>query len=280
MVDRSSRPHRCPNQLPRRTERRIVKLRVTRRWGPARIAYHLGLNPSTVHQVLRRYGCPRLKWTDPATGDPDQDLPRDKHRYEHAAPGDLVHVDIKKLGRIPDGGGWRVRTGRTGQASARSRRAARAGASPRGLRLPPPRRRRPLPAGLLRDPHRRDARRPPPRSGSAPTRSSPPHGITVKRGAHRQRLLLPLHGCGPRRSARRIKHQTHPALPAPDQRQGRAVQPHPARGMGLRPRLPLRSRTRGRLPRLAPHYNHHRGHTALKGKSPIDRVPNLPGQNS
>ena len=133
MVDRSSRPHRCPNQLPRRTERRIVSLRVTRRWGPARIAYHLGQNPSTVHQVLRRYGCPRLKWTDPATGTRIKTSSRDKRRYEHAAPGDLVHVDIKKLGKIPDGGGWRVH----GRGSAQDRsagatrdRAARSGATP------------------------------------------------------------------------------------------------------------------------------------------------------
>jgi len=133
MVDRSSRPHRCPNRVPQRTERRIVNLRVTRRWGPARIAYHLGQNPSTVHQVLRRYGCPRLKWTDPATGTRIKTSARDKHRYEHAAPGDLVHVDIKKLGRIPDGGGWRM-FGRGSEqhkrSAAASDRAARAGVSP------------------------------------------------------------------------------------------------------------------------------------------------------
>jgi transposase len=86
MVDRSSRPRRSPNRLPRRTERRIVKLRVTRRWGPARIAYHLGLNPSTVHQVLRRYRCPRLKWIDPATGARIKTSSREKNRYEHAPP--------------------------------------------------------------------------------------------------------------------------------------------------------------------------------------------------
>ncbi|HHT8842844.1 TPA: helix-turn-helix domain-containing protein, partial [Burkholderia cenocepacia] len=78
MVDRSSRPRRCPNQLPQHAERRIVKLRVTRRWGPARIGYHLGLNPSTVHKVLQRYGCPRLKWIDPATGTRIKTSSRDK----------------------------------------------------------------------------------------------------------------------------------------------------------------------------------------------------------
>jgi transposase InsO family protein len=101
MADRSSRPRRCPRRMPTRTERRIIKVRVTRRWGPARIGYLLGLHPSTVHRVLSRFGLARLAWLDRATG-------RVVRRYEHAAPGDLVHVDIKKLGRIPDGGGHRV----------------------------------------------------------------------------------------------------------------------------------------------------------------------------
>jgi transposase InsO family protein len=101
MVDRSSRPHYSPAQTPTRTERRIINLRINRRWGPARIGYLLGLHPSTVHRVLTRYRLARLTWLDRATG-------RVVRRYEHARPGDLVHVDIKKLGRIPDGGGWRV----------------------------------------------------------------------------------------------------------------------------------------------------------------------------
>ena len=101
MADRSSRPHSSPARTPTRVERRIIKVRVTRRWGPARIGYLLGLHPSTVHRVLARYRLARLSWLDRATG-------RVVRRYEHSQPGDLVHVDIKKLGRIPDGGGWRV----------------------------------------------------------------------------------------------------------------------------------------------------------------------------
>ena len=119
MGDRSSRPHRSPHQLPQRTERRILGLRVSRRWGPARIAYDLGLNPSTVHKVLQRYRCPRLKWTDPATGVRVKWARATANSYVHAAPGDLVHVDIKKLGKIPDGGGWRIH----GRGSAQDRRA-------------------------------------------------------------------------------------------------------------------------------------------------------------
>ncbi len=105
MVDASSRPHRSPRRTATRTERRIIKVRVIRRWGPARIAYLLGLHPSTVHRVLARFGLARLRWLDRATG-------RQVRRYEHATPGELVHVDIKKLGRIPDGGGHK-RLGRT-----------------------------------------------------------------------------------------------------------------------------------------------------------------------
>ena len=101
MADRPSRPHHSPARTPQRAERRIIKLRVTRRWGPARIAFHLELAPSTVHRVLARYRCPRLAHLDRATG-------RSIRRYEREQPGELVHADIKKLGNIPDGGGWRI----------------------------------------------------------------------------------------------------------------------------------------------------------------------------
>jgi transposase InsO family protein len=128
MTDASSRPHRSPSRSSRRLERRIIGLRFTRRWGPHRIGYHLGVARSTVARVLARYRMPLLAHLDQATG-----LPVRKHkavRYEASAPGELVHVDIKKLGRVPDGGGWRVH----GRGSAQDRhagaardRAARAG---------------------------------------------------------------------------------------------------------------------------------------------------------
>jgi transposase InsO family protein len=101
MEDRPSRPLSSPRRTPRRVERRIIKLRYLRRWGPARIGFHLGLHPSTVHKVLSRYKMARLDWLDRPTG-------RVVRRYEHSAPGDLVHVDVKKLGRIRDGGGHKV----------------------------------------------------------------------------------------------------------------------------------------------------------------------------
>src|SRR5215218_8901026 len=101
MADRSSRPHRSPGRTPTRTERRIIGVRVTRRWGPARIGYLLGLHPSTVHRVLVRYRLARLRWLDRPTG-------QVVRRMESAHCGDLVHVDVKKLGKIPAGGGWRM----------------------------------------------------------------------------------------------------------------------------------------------------------------------------
>lgn len=101
MQDASSRPHKSPRRVSRHTERRILGLRVSRRWGPARIGYKLGLHPSSVHKVLSRCGMSKLAWQDRATG-------KNIRRYEHEAPGDMVHVDIKKHGRIPDGGGHRV----------------------------------------------------------------------------------------------------------------------------------------------------------------------------
>jgi transposase InsO family protein len=101
MADRSSRPHHSPNRMPTRTERRIIKVRVIRRWGPARIGYLLGIHPSTVHRVLTRFGLARLRWLDRPTG-------RVIRRMEPAQCGEMVHVDIKKLGKIPAGGGWRM----------------------------------------------------------------------------------------------------------------------------------------------------------------------------
>src|SRR4051812_38039654 len=106
LADRSSRPTRAPGRLARRRERRIIALRVNRRWGPHRIGYHLGIPRSTVGRVLARYRMPLLAHLDQATGLPAR-RPRPV-RYERAAPGELVHVDIKKLGRIPNGGGHRI----------------------------------------------------------------------------------------------------------------------------------------------------------------------------
>ena len=112
LQDRSCRPRRSPRRTPRALERRIERLRRRQKVGPVRIGYRLGLAASTVYRVLCRLGLQRLSWLDRPTG-------RVIRRYEHPHPGDLLHMDIKKLGRIPPGGGWRAH-GR-GRAGARQR---------------------------------------------------------------------------------------------------------------------------------------------------------------
>ena len=101
LEDRSSRPHRCPHQTSAAREDRIVRLRQRRKLGPARIATIVGMPASTVHRVLCRHGLNRLAWMDRPTGQVIRRIHTDR-------PGELVHVDVKKLGRIPPGGGWRA----------------------------------------------------------------------------------------------------------------------------------------------------------------------------
>jgi transposase InsO family protein len=98
--DRSSRPRRMPARLDPERERAILERRATTLEGPHRIAWALGEAHSTVHRVLRRNGVPRLCDLDRPT--------RTVVRYEREHPGELVHIDVKKQARIPDGGGWRV----------------------------------------------------------------------------------------------------------------------------------------------------------------------------
>jgi transposase InsO family protein len=102
LLDGSSRPRRSPRQTPVEVEERVVALRLARRWGPHRIGWALGMPRSTVARVLRRRGLGRLDAIDPPTR-------RLVRRYQRATPGELLHVDVKKIGRIPPGGGWRIR---------------------------------------------------------------------------------------------------------------------------------------------------------------------------
>lgn len=117
MADASSRPYRCPTRTHRRIEKKVKHLRTTRRLGPVRIAGRVGIPASTVHRILVREGMNRLDHMDRVTGE--------VVRYERANPGDLVHVDVKKFGRIPAGGGWKVHgRGFTGSAKAARANAA------------------------------------------------------------------------------------------------------------------------------------------------------------
>lgn len=97
---RSSRPHTCPTRLTSEIEELVMADRIEHREGPHLMAGRLGMPRSTVYAVLRRRGLSRLSTLDRTTGVPI--------RYVRDHPGELVHVDIKKIGKIPDGGGWRV----------------------------------------------------------------------------------------------------------------------------------------------------------------------------
>ena len=100
LLDRSSRPHRSPRRLSLSREAEILAARAEWRYGPDRLGPLLRVPPSTVHRVLARRGFSRLRDVDRVTAAPV--------RYVACHPGALLHQDHKKLGRIPDGGGWRV----------------------------------------------------------------------------------------------------------------------------------------------------------------------------
>ena len=119
MYDRSSRPHRQPNRTPVPVVRKIVHLRWKQRLGPVEIADRLNMQSSTVYAVLVRCRLNRLTHIDRATGEPIR-------RYEHDKPGDMLHMDVKKLGRVPDGGGWRY-VGRQQGGKNRSATVGRTG---------------------------------------------------------------------------------------------------------------------------------------------------------
>jgi transposase len=108
LVDRSSRPHRMPRQTPPETTAAILAARREHHAGPVRLAAVLGLAASTIGLVLTRAGVPRLADVDRLTGELLRGRRHSDRRYERAQPGELLHVDVMKLGRIPDGGGWRV----------------------------------------------------------------------------------------------------------------------------------------------------------------------------
>ena len=106
--DRSSRPHRCPRRLPVERVATVAALRRMRLSSPA-IAFTLSLPVSSVTNELRRLGLSKLSRLEPKPP---------VVRYEHSQPGEMIHLDIKKLGRI-DGVGHRI----TGDRSKRKRGA-------------------------------------------------------------------------------------------------------------------------------------------------------------
>jgi transposase InsO family protein len=120
LADRSSRPHSSPTRTSAEVEDRIVALRKDERRGPDWIGAELGVPVRTVSRVLARRGQPRLCTLDPMTGEVIRSSKQTATRYERSRPGELVHMDVKKLGRIPDGGGWRA-LGRAARETTKNR---------------------------------------------------------------------------------------------------------------------------------------------------------------
>ena len=264
MVDRPCRPVASPRRTPQRVERRIIKLRWLRRWGPGRIGHHLGLPPSTVHKVLSRYRMARLDGLDRVTG-------RVVRRYEHAAPGDLVHVDVKKLGRIPDGGGHKMLGRAAGQ---RNTRRGKIGywylhnAVDDHSRL--------AYSEICTDERKETAAA---FWGRAQAFFAG-HGVTVRRvltdngSCYRSRLFADALGGVAHRWTRPYRPQTNGKV----ERFNRTLLDEWAYAQ-----LYLSEADRvAAFPGWLHHYNHHRGHTSLGGKPPISRiaVTNLCGQNN
>jgi len=218
--DRSSRPHRSPRGT---SEERIVEIERLRRerWTGVRIAQRLGLSAATVSRVLRRLKLNRIRDLEPK-------LP--PNRYEHAAPGDMVHSDIKRLVRI-------ARPSHRVTGDRRPRHGHRCGVPACGYR-------RPLAACLYRhvSGSKGGVRKPLPGRGHslvrAPRHRDPAH-------PHRQRPLLQGPPLRPSVSSARLETPPHPALHPTHQRQGRALHQNRHQQMGLRADLPeLRGKNR------------------------------------
>jgi transposase InsO family protein len=274
MADRSSRPHHSPKRTPTRTERRIIKVRVIRRWGPARIGYLLGIHPSTVHRVLSRYKLAKLRWLDRPTG-------RVIRRMEPAQCGDMVHLDVKKLGKIPAGGGWRmlgrVLGNRNSQADKSSGRKSQRRHPLRGhhfLHTALDGHSRLAYSELLDDERKETAAEFWARANAWFTKC----GITVRKvltdngSCYRSHRFAEALGDIEHRFTRPYRPQTNGKV----ERFHRTLADEWAYV-----RLYTSDAARcDEFPIWLHNYNHHRGHTALGGQPPANRVPNLSGQYS
>jgi transposase InsO family protein len=263
LVDRPSIPMRSPRRTAARLEQRILRLRRRERLGPARIAARLGVPASTVHRVLVRHQMNRLAWLDRPTGRPIR-------RYEHDQPGDLVHLDVKKLGRIPAGGGHRVHGRATGTVN---HRADRSSGGYDYLHAAVDDHSRLAYVEVLGDERAQTCAR----FWRRAHRWFALHGVTVHRvltdngGGYRSRLFgAALLDTGVRhRRTRPYRPQTNGKVERfnrtllEEWAYRRLYRSNAARDRALQP--------------WVHRYNHHRAHTALAGRPPVSRVNNLPG---
>jgi transposase InsO family protein len=119
--DRSSRPRGMPTKTSSEVEAMVLAARREHRRGQDWLGPELGVPPRTVSRILRRHDVPRLAVCDPMTGEVIRASKTTAVRYERARPGELVHMDVKKIGRIPDGGGWRAHGREMGKTGAQKR---------------------------------------------------------------------------------------------------------------------------------------------------------------
>ncbi|MGH3332082.1 MAG: IS481 family transposase [Nocardioidaceae bacterium] len=119
--DRSSRPQRQPNRTSAQVEQRVLAARDEHRRGQDWLGPELGVPARTVSRILRRHQVPRLCECDPLTGEVIRASKTTATRYERERPGELVHMDVKKIGKIPDGGGWRAHGRQMGSTGEKKR---------------------------------------------------------------------------------------------------------------------------------------------------------------
>lgn len=169
LQDRSSAPARRPTRTPQPVITEIIRLRKKHRWSAVTIAAELRAQGTpvavvTVTRHLRAHGLNRRRWLDPETGEPNREQPGPgtiTARY----PGHMLHLDVKKSGKIPDGGGWRVhgRGSEQGKASDRGGTAVSGSVTPICIR-------RSMGSPGWRTPNRTMTRRRSLRSASCPGR--------------------------------------------------------------------------------------------------------------
>jgi hypothetical protein len=239
---------------------------------PVRLAAILGLPASTIGAVLARAGLPRLAEVDRLTGQLLRGRRHSDRRYEHPHAGDLLHVDVKKLGRVPDGGGWRVH-GRSEEVRGRGNgwdyvHVAVDDHSRLAYAEVLPDERVASCAAFLRRAVAWLAAR----------------GVIVRRVLTDKRPQLPGRR-GLDRHLRRAVHRqaVHPARPALDEWEGRTLQPHLASRVGLRPALDQQRRPHrrsGRLARPLQHCPQPLSPRRSPTDQPADRVNNVSGHDT
>ena len=212
-----SRPFSSPSETPPATCAVVEALRRRRHTGK-QIAAEVGVSPATVSRVLRRLGLNRIRNLEPA---------EPVRRYERAAPGEMIHIDSKKLGRI-DGIGHRITGDRTGQSSRRGRGRVAAGSLVH-VAIDDA-----FPARLHRNPTRREGRSASPSSRRALAYYKS-HGIKVERVMTDNGSLQKLALSG-RLHDRGIKHiRTRPYTPTPTARPNASSRPRLGSGLMLKP---------------------------------------------